>query len=247
MYIKHKFQTAKGDGPDSTRVRPTAWNDDHDFWVEDGVIIGRPPGSGDGPAMPIPIGSVFSPGIVVPYAGPTAPAGWFICDGRSLVRADNLQLYLVIGTLYGQGSVPGSTFAIPNLMGRTIAMVDPSGTVLTTASMAPNGNTLGGYGGQQSEQVHLGGIPVYVNGGGLSGYVNGNVHSHGPDSAGTLGNGTGATVGYAPDGHGHHIPTHGLQVIVNGGQAGGAVYNGYYTPLAPNCQPTMLMNYMIKG
>ena len=197
--------------------------------------------------MPIPVGSVFSPGIVSAFAGANPPAGWFLCNGQSLVRADNLQLYLAIGTLYGQGSVPGSTFQVPNLIGRTIAMVDPTGSILTNVSMTPNGNTLGAYGGQQQEQVHIGGIPVNVGPGNLSGYVAANVHSGGPDSAGTLGNGTGSTVGYAPDGHGHHVGTYGLPIVVNGGAAGGSINNGYYTPLAPNCQPTMLMNYMIKG
>lgn len=39
--IKHKFTTAKADGADNTLVKPSNWNDSHDFEMSSGVVIGR--------------------------------------------------------------------------------------------------------------------------------------------------------------------------------------------------------------
>jgi microcystin-dependent protein len=52
------------------------------------------------------------------FGGTFAPTGWLVCDGRSVLRADYPQLYTAIGTRHGQGAVPGTTFALPNLVGR---------------------------------------------------------------------------------------------------------------------------------
>lgn len=53
--VKHKFHSGKGDGPDSTRVKPSAWNDDHDIATEAAsVYLGRDQ-SGDGPAQELPV------------------------------------------------------------------------------------------------------------------------------------------------------------------------------------------------
>jgi hypothetical protein len=66
MKITHPFISTKGDGPDSTLVRPTNWNADHAVMVEtDGVVIGRLPGSGPGPAQEIPFRSMGVYGEVV--------------------------------------------------------------------------------------------------------------------------------------------------------------------------------------
>ena len=57
-------------------------------------------------------------GQVLPYAGPTAPAGWAFCDGSLLQIADNMELYNLIAATYGGDGE--TTFALPDLRGRMI-------------------------------------------------------------------------------------------------------------------------------
>ncbi len=67
------------------------------------------------------------PGVVLPYAGNTAPAGWLLCDGSSIERASQPKLFAAIGVLYG--SVDGTHFNLPDLRGRIPAGVDNMGGV----------------------------------------------------------------------------------------------------------------------
>lgn len=61
----------------------------------------------------------FQVGMIMPYAGPTAPSGWRICDGSaiSITSSDYASLYAVIGFTYG-GSLGSGVFRIPDLRGR---------------------------------------------------------------------------------------------------------------------------------
>lgn len=55
-------------------------------------------------------------------------SGWLLCNGSSLLRSAYPELFIVIGTLYGPGASPGTTFALPNLRDRF-----PIGAGLTNA------------------------------------------------------------------------------------------------------------------
>lgn len=61
------------------------------------------------PFNPFPIG------LILPFAGPIAPAGYLLCDGSSYPQANYPELFTAIGTTYG-GS--GSNFNVPNLINR---------------------------------------------------------------------------------------------------------------------------------
>lgn len=39
--LKHRFVSAKSDGSDSSLVRPSNWNDEHDLLMADGRLLGR--------------------------------------------------------------------------------------------------------------------------------------------------------------------------------------------------------------
>ena len=39
--LKHKFQSAKSDGSDSSLVKPSNWNDEHDLTLASGRVLGR--------------------------------------------------------------------------------------------------------------------------------------------------------------------------------------------------------------
>jgi len=46
------------------------------------------------------------------------PKGWALCNGQLLAIAQNQALFSLLGTVYGGNGV--TTFALPNLMGRTM-------------------------------------------------------------------------------------------------------------------------------
>jgi len=56
-------------------------------------------------------------GVVADYAGPNAPPGWLICDGRSVSRTTYSQLFAAIGTAWGAGD-GSTTFNLPPANGR---------------------------------------------------------------------------------------------------------------------------------
>lgn len=60
-----------------------------------------------------------TPGIVMGYAGATAPDGWLICDGSEVSRLQYADLFDTIGISYGDGDGV-QTFNIPDLRGRVM-------------------------------------------------------------------------------------------------------------------------------
>jgi microcystin-dependent protein len=57
-------------------------------------------------------------GMIADFAGPTAPSGWLICDGRLVSRTTYSKLFAVIGTYWGAGD-GSTTFGLPNMKGRS--------------------------------------------------------------------------------------------------------------------------------
>lgn len=62
------------------------------------------------------VGQLADAGDVKMTARATAPDGWMLCDGASLLRASYPALFSAIGTTYG--SVDGTHFNLPDLRGR---------------------------------------------------------------------------------------------------------------------------------
>lgn len=57
-------------------------------------------------------------GVIVAWAGSSAPDGWLICDGTEVLKATYPALSTVCGSTFG--STSGTVFNIPNLQGRAI-------------------------------------------------------------------------------------------------------------------------------
>jgi microcystin-dependent protein len=251
--IKHRKVSGKADATDSTLVRPSAWNDDHDLQMSEGVIIGRPPGSGTGPGQEIPLSSIYMPGMMVMWPGGTAPVGWLFCQGQSLLRADYPALFGVIGLSYNTAA-DSTHFSLPDYRGRIPAGVDGSGR-LTTATMT-NPHLLGGVGGAEQEQAYADiNVGAWASGGGYSagGYttgaqsVNYDTYTDGPADGGTsvTGGGGGAANAYHVHAYHVHVNTGGenLTVAINSFGASG----GGYTRAVTNVQPTLTVNFIIKS
>lgn len=64
-------------------------------------------------------------GVVLPYAGTSAPSGWLLCFGQSLLRSDYPELFAKISTTYG--AADGTHFNVPDLRGRVPACKDDMG------------------------------------------------------------------------------------------------------------------------
>jgi microcystin-dependent protein len=56
-------------------------------------------------------------GVVMAFAGATAPTGWLLCGGALISRTTYPDLFAAIGTAHGSGD-GSTTFALPNYSGR---------------------------------------------------------------------------------------------------------------------------------
>lgn len=74
-------------------------------------------------------------GIVMPFAGFTAPQGYLLCDGSAVSRTDYADLFTAIGTTYGSGD-GSTTFNLPDLSGRVVLGVSQSHALGTTGGEA---------------------------------------------------------------------------------------------------------------
>ena len=74
-------------------------------------------------------------GIVMPFAGSTAPQGYLFCDGSAVSRTDYADLFTAIGTTYGAGD-ESTTFNLPDLSGRVVLGVSQSHALGTSGGEA---------------------------------------------------------------------------------------------------------------
>jgi len=75
-------------------------------------------------------------GTILSFAFDFAPKGWASCTGALLGIQTNQALFSLLGTTYGGNGV--STFALPNLQGRTLlgtGVSNPMGEILGTPSV----------------------------------------------------------------------------------------------------------------
>lgn len=87
-------------------------------------------------------------GIVMSFAGATAPEGWLLCDGSAVSRSTYSALFDVIGTTYGAGD-GSTTFNVPDLSGKVIIGV--SGT-----------HALGTSGGEETHTLLTAELPAHT-------------------------------------------------------------------------------------
>jgi microcystin-dependent protein len=203
------------------------------------------------------------PGIVFPYAGTSAPAGYLLCGGQAVSRATFAALFLVIGTTYGSGD-GATTFNVPDLRGRVVAgkddMVQGSANRLTNQAGGLDGDILAAVGGSEGATITQAQLPscTFANSG-IS--VGETPHRHfefstdqnvnttltnanRPQVAGFFG-GDGATNNAA----GTADCTIGLSSAATAGvtiTAQGSAASGGSGAAHNNVQPTIILNYIIK-
>jgi len=105
------------------------------------------------------------PGIIMPYAGTTAPIHWLLCDGSEILQVDYPKLFAVIGFVYkakGDLSDGGiAKFALPDLRGRGITGLDDMGGTAANRITGVRGNELGNSGGVENVTIDASNLPEH--------------------------------------------------------------------------------------
>ena len=83
-------------------------------------------------------------------AAATAPAGWLLCRGQSLLRSDYPRLFTTIGTVYG--AADSTHFTVPDLRGRVVVGWDPSQSEF---------DVLGEAGGEKAHKLTVAEMPSH--------------------------------------------------------------------------------------
>lgn len=196
-----------------------------DLWFTNGSGVAVQITSGASTVAPAT--SNTPPGIVLPYAGSSAPAGYLLCDGTAVSRVTYSALFAVIGTAYGAGDTT-TTFNLPNTSGRV-----PMGAGTYTDSVSGSvTRTLAQQIGAEKHVLVLNELASHNHGGGSHSH---SLHVNNID--GTLGDynasgarNTGDTLATEPpiDASGTIINTEGANVAHN------------------NMQPSLGFNFIIK-
>jgi microcystin-dependent protein len=156
-------------------------------------------------------------GVVMPYAGATAPGGWLFCYGQAVSRTTYARLFEIVGETYGTADGV-TTFNLPDLRGRVVAGQDDMGgssaNRLTGVTGSVNGDTLGGTGGAETHTLTEAEMPAHT-------------HNELGSSVATFDGGAGSPADTTAGGQRATTST-----------GGGGAHN--------NVQPTIILNYIIK-
>lgn len=96
----------------------------------DGIAWTQIAGSVGGGGVPV--------GTIIHTGQGTVPAGFLDCDGSSQLRSLYPTLFTAIGTTFGDGASPGTTFALPlvtGTYGNFVILADASSVVVTTQTL----------------------------------------------------------------------------------------------------------------
>ncbi len=174
-------------------------------------------------------------GVVSPYAGSSAPTGWLICNGASLLRTDYPALFTAIGTIHG--AADGTHFTLPDGNGRTIAGKEASATRLTSAVSGVDGATLGATGGSQSHTLTQAQLPSAT----LTTTITDPGHTHVLHGSVQTGSSSFVTV----DSNNNNLTGTSAVASATTGITASTALGGSGTA-HNNVQPTLVLNYIIK-
>lgn len=211
---------------------------------------------------------VLPAGMIVPFAGTTAPSGWLLCTGQAVSRTTYAGLFSIVGATYGNGD-GSTTFNVPDMTGRVPVcksadaefsdLGETGGVKSVTLSAAQSG--IAAHSHTASSAANTTGITFSDPGHGHGVYDPGHAHSinavqntvsRGAGSssfdkwvdsgASRATNGAGTGIGIYGNTTGAYIsdPQHSHSITVNNATA--TVASEAHT----NLQPYITLNYIIK-
>ena len=197
--------------------------------IADNAVVTASITDGAVTAAKLATGAAFVSGMVMPYAGSSAPTGWLLLHGQNVSRTTYADLFAAIGTTYGSGN-GSTTFTLPDLRGRVVAGQDDMGgssanRLTSSANGTLNGDILGGTGGSETHTLTTAQMPA---------------HGHSITGTYTIDNGSGGG-GSFPHGSARSTPGVSIANFLNisaSNTGGGGAHN--------NVQPTIILNYIIK-
>ena len=101
---------------------------------------------------------IIPAGILIPFAGTTAPDGWLLCDGSEISRDLYSNLFAVINTDFGEGD-GSTTFNLPDLRGRMALGLNNMGGINSGRVNNQMANQLGGADGEENHQLDIDEMP----------------------------------------------------------------------------------------
>jgi microcystin-dependent protein len=212
-------------------------------------------------------------GVVNPFAGANAPAGWLLCYGQEVSRIQYPALFNTLSTTYGVGD-GSTTFNIPDMRGRAVAGVDNMGG--TDAGRLSIANTLGTTTGTETVTLTSAqsGLPAHshANTASFSGSFTGTAASHTHTQNAHAHDFTVRWGGSQGVGLNMNVPSYSSPYGIGGGYVEANTATNQTTSITPagtvagsvtmsnqlntaanaasahdNMQPTMVLNYIIKA
>ena len=184
-------------------------------------------------------GLAFTAGMLMPYAGATAPTGWLLCYGQSLDRTTYADLFAAIDTTYG--SADGSSFNLPDLRGRVVAGQDDMGGSSANRLTNPTSDTTGGIDGDVLGGT--GGFETHLNLSTQSGLVG---HTHGVSASLEAVTSGGSSERGVDTGDGAFQGANAADNTSMINVSISAVASANASKAHNNVQPTIILNYIIK-
>lgn len=225
-------------------------------WVDDLVtallISINQDGSLKGAAVEAALGGTsFVPsGVVIPFAGASAPAGFLMADGSAISRTTYSDLFTAIGTVHGAGNGT-TTFNIPDMRGNVSAGYKSADTnfgtlghkageathALTTAELAAHNHGVNdpGHAHGIADPGHTHAMPMHTSGQEASGYQL--THSGGGFTDRPFVDG---------DGYGQTTDVRGTGISIGGSGTGVSTANAGSGTAHNNLQPFIVLNHIIK-
>jgi len=107
----------------------------------------------------IPINPV---GVLLPYAGITAPVGWLLCDGSEVRISEYSELFDVVGYSFGAApTVTSGFFKVPDMRGRMPLGMDSMGGTSADVTTATYADAIGSTGGSETQNININNLPEH--------------------------------------------------------------------------------------
>jgi len=105
---------------------------------------------------------VNPPGVLLPYAGTSAPTGWLLCDGSEYRISEYTVLFQAIGYAFGaRTTVTSGFFKVPDMRGRLPLGADNIGGLSANTVTADYADGIGQIGGSETKTINVENLPEH--------------------------------------------------------------------------------------